>query len=92
MTKLISKNGFYPTEYQDRVLQSAADLAARKGVKVEYVDGGTMEERMRAEGWWDKLDRGLRRNMRRNGRVILHVDPESRVVVGYHFERIKRKS
>ncbi|TBY27420.1 hypothetical protein [Rhizobium leguminosarum] len=67
-----------------------AEAAGRQPADVELVDGGTMEERMKAEGWWDLAGTDLRASMRRNGRVILHVDRKTGCILGFHFEKTAR--
>ncbi|MGO7790835.1 hypothetical protein ACC703_25575 [Rhizobium ruizarguesonis] len=67
-----------------------AEAAGRQTADVELVDGGTMEERMKAEGWWDLAGADLQASMKRNGRVILHVDRKARAILGFHFDEVAR--
>ncbi|UIK19361.1 hypothetical protein [Rhizobium leguminosarum] len=79
-----------PTAAFDAVFAEIAAAARPQVGEVDLVDGGSMEERMRAEGWWDLLPADLKANMKRNGRVVLHVDRKTRVALGFHFEKLRR--
>ncbi|URK87804.1 hypothetical protein LP421_08450 [Rhizobium sp. RCAM05350] len=53
----------------------------------EYIDGGTVEERLRASGIWKLLPASEQENIRRMGRVLFAVDGQTGRVLGCKIER-----